>query len=206
MSAQTSPTRTAMYPISLDLALLPVAVVGNGMACAKRVVQMVEAGAAHLTVYAPDPCPELAQAAGPRLLRRLPAPDEIRLLAALWTADLPHEQLETLAATARAVGTLVNTEDDLPLCDFHTPSQVRRGDLVLAISTGGKSPALARRIRKFLEQCFGPEWAGRLDQLAAQRLGWRAEGLDMPTVAARTEAELDAQGWLPVVARQGKEP
>jgi precorrin-2 dehydrogenase / sirohydrochlorin ferrochelatase len=197
MAHTADPDRSAMFPISLDVALLPVAVVGNGAACARRVGQLREAGAAHLQVFAPEPIAALVEIAGAALVRRLPDAAEIRAVGALWTADLPRPVLETLAATARVVGTLVNTEDDLPLCDFHTPSFVRRGDLVLAVSTGGKSPALARRIRKFLQTQFGPEWAERLDRLAALRLAWRAEGLDMASVAARTEGELDTQGWLP---------
>jgi precorrin-2 dehydrogenase/sirohydrochlorin ferrochelatase len=54
---------------------------------------------------------------------------------------------------------LVNIVDDLARCNFIVPSLVRRGDLCLAISTGGKSPALAKRLRERLEAEFGPEYA-----------------------------------------------
>ncbi len=189
--------RAAIYPISLDLAVVRVAVVGDGVATAKRVQQMLDAGATGLSIYAPNPGADLLAVAGELLIRRLPTEEEVAAHAVVWGADLPRPHLEWLAATARAAGRLVNIEDDIPLCDFHTPSLVRRGDLVLAISTGGKSPALARRIRRFLERCFGPEWAGRLDRLAELRQRWRAEGRDMPTVATLTEAELDRQGWMP---------
>lgn len=56
-------------------------------------------------------------------------------------------------------GLLVNIVDDLARCNFIVPSLVRRGDLCLAISTGGKSPALAKRLRERLEAEFGPEYA-----------------------------------------------
>lgn len=56
-------------------------------------------------------------------------------------------------------GLLINIVDDLARCNFIVPSLVRRGDLCLAISTGGKSPALAKRLRERLEAEFGPEYA-----------------------------------------------
>jgi precorrin-2 dehydrogenase/sirohydrochlorin ferrochelatase len=65
---------------------------------------------------------------------------------------------DTIASEARARGVLVNVMDDVKNCDFAAPAIVRRGDLVIAISTGGKSPALAKRLREELSQRFGPEW------------------------------------------------
>jgi siroheme synthase-like protein len=49
--------------------------------------------------------------------------------------------------------------DDVPNCDWAAPAIVRRGDLVLAVGTGGVSPAVARLVRERLEAAFGPEWA-----------------------------------------------
>ncbi|MGZ4150674.1 MAG: precorrin-2 dehydrogenase/sirohydrochlorin ferrochelatase family protein [Actinomycetota bacterium] len=63
-----------------------------------------------------------------------------------------------IAGMARARGALVNIVDDVPNCDIAMPALVRRGDLTLAVGTGGRSPALARRIRERLEDEFGPEW------------------------------------------------
>jgi siroheme synthase-like protein len=66
---------------------------------------------------------------------------------------------DAIARAARDRGVLVNVMDDVPNCDFAAPAVVRRGDLVLAISTGGRSPALARKLREELEEWFGSEWA-----------------------------------------------
>ncbi|MGZ4133002.1 MAG: precorrin-2 dehydrogenase/sirohydrochlorin ferrochelatase family protein [Actinomycetota bacterium] len=63
-----------------------------------------------------------------------------------------------IAGMARARGALVNIVDDVPNCDIAMPALVRRGDLTLAVGTGGRSPALARRSRERLEDEFGPEW------------------------------------------------
>jgi precorrin-2 dehydrogenase/sirohydrochlorin ferrochelatase len=79
---------------------------------------------------------------------------------------------------AQRRGILCNVVDVPELCDFFYPAVVRRGDLQIAISTAGQSPLLAQRIRKRLEQQFGPEYAGWVAQLG----GLRREvlGSDLP--------------------------
>ncbi len=74
-----------------------------------------------------------------------------------------------IGRAARARGVLVNVMDDIPNCDFAAPAVVRRGELALAISTGGRSPALARKLREELEARFGPEWEGVLEVLTEVR-------------------------------------
>jgi siroheme synthase-like protein len=64
-----------------------------------------------------------------------------------------------LGAAAREAGALVNVVDDIPQCDWAMPALVRRGELLLAIGTGGASPALARKLRERFEREYGPEWA-----------------------------------------------
>jgi len=98
---------------------------------------------------------------------------------------------DRIAAEARARRVLVNVMDDVPNCDFAAPAVVRRGDLVLAISTGGRSPALARRLREELERRFGPEWAIVLDALRDVREETLPELPDLPTRSARWSAALD---------------
>ena len=60
---------------------------------------------------------------------------------------------------------------------FHVPAIVRRGDLLLTASTGGQVPGLARALREWLAEAFGPEWTGRLKDLSLARARWRSEGL-----------------------------
>ncbi len=72
-------------------------------------------------------------------------------------------------AEARSRGVLCNAVDEPERCDFYFPAVVRRGELQIAISTGGLSPALAQRLRKELEEQFGPEWEAWVAQLGRTR-------------------------------------
>jgi precorrin-2 dehydrogenase/sirohydrochlorin ferrochelatase len=82
-----------------------------------------------------------------------------------------------IAAEARKAGVLLNVVDRPALCSFIVPAVVSRGDLTLAISTGGASPALAKKIRKTLEQHFGPEYDLALRLLARVRERVARDGL-----------------------------
>lgn len=81
-------------------------------------------------------------------------------------------------AEARSRGVLCNAVDEPERCDFYFPAVVRRGELQIAISTGGLSPALAQRLRKELEQQFGPEWEEWVAQLGRTRE--ELQGIPMP--------------------------
>ena len=76
---------------------------------------------------------------------------------------------DDIYAEARSRGVLCNAVDEPQRCDFYFPAIVRRGDLQIAISTGGLSPALAQRLRIELEQQFGPEWEAWVAQLGRTR-------------------------------------
>lgn len=79
---------------------------------------------------------------------------------------------------ARRRNILCNVVDDPEYCDFYYPAVVRRGDLQLAISTNGKSPALAQRVRRELEIQFGPEYGEWLEQLGKVRQELFASKID----------------------------
>lgn len=117
-------------------------------------------------------------------------------LKVLFVAGLPAAESEALALRARRIGILVNVEDIPHLCDFHVPAIVRRGDLLFSVSTRGRAPGLARRLREWLEQRFGPEWDGRSSELGAARERWRGEGVAAGDISVRTRAIIDEKGWL----------
>ena len=132
-------------------------------------------------------------------VRLLPEPVPDALLASLqvlFVAGMPEGESRDLATRARAAGVLVNVEDVLPLCDFHVPAIVRRGDLLLTASTGGQVPGLARALRETLADQFGPEWTTRLKELGQARAKWRAEGLSPAQVSQNVRDLIAAMGWL----------
>lgn len=186
-----------MLPLVLDLARLKVLVVGDGAATLARLDRLAAAGAADLALYAPDPAPDLARRAGSRLRRRLPCAEELAAARLVFISDRSAPWAPDLAALARAAGALVHVEDAPALSDLHAPAVLRRGDLTIAVSTGGTSPGLAVEVKRFLGRLFGPEWGGRLERLGALRRQWRRAGVDAATVSARTEAWIANEDWLP---------
>ncbi len=185
-----------MYPVQFDPARVRAVVVGTGRGAVRRIAGLEAAGVTDIRVFAPKPDAEISAKAGDRLVARLPEAEDLDGATLVLVAGLDDDAAEAIAAAARDAGIAVNVEDRIGLCDFHLPATVRRGDLLLTASTGGKSPGLARALREQLEGIFGPEWAGRLDALAEARQTWRAEGADPPNVARRTQEWIDREGWF----------
>lgn len=180
-----------MLPIILDSDQIVFALVGEGDLLVRRYKLLQAAGTGELKVFGSAPGGII-----PEINEGLPSAKDLENVAVMFVAGLERAKAVELVAQARALGILVNTEDDRELCDFHVPASVRRGALLLTVSTGGASPGLARRLRKDLENQFGEEWAGRVDELSAERQKWRAEGLDLKTVAQKSDAYIDRKGWL----------
>ena len=185
-----------MFPLALDLGLMPTLLVGGGPASLKRLGLIEAAGATDLRILAPDPDVAFAEAAAGRLERRLPGASDFARARVVFVADLPYETARPIAEAARAARCLVNVEDVLDLCDFHVPATVRRGDLLLAVSTGGRSPGLARLLKAHLGETFGPEWENHLQDLGNARLAWRAEGRGPAEISRLTAEMIRARGWL----------
>lgn len=178
-----------MVPIHLDPAMLTIALVGRGVLAQRRLTGLRALGC-EPELYTDVPEPAFAALAGPGLIHRLPDASDIARFNVLWIADIDPEPAGALAIAARAAKVIVNVEDVLPLCDFHTPSVVRRGRLVLSAGTGGASPAAASDIRTRLETTFSEDWAPALDELAAMRLAMKADGVDNGEIRTRSLAWL----------------
>jgi precorrin-2 dehydrogenase/sirohydrochlorin ferrochelatase len=148
------------YPIFLNVAGRPVVVVGGGEVAARKVELLLECGA-EVRVISPhfsDEFAPLARRPGVSLVRRsYRAGDLGGAFLAVAATDDPAVNQE-VAREAAAGRVLLNVVDQPALSQFIVPSLVRRGGLTIAISTGGASPALARRVREELEQTFGPEY------------------------------------------------
>jgi precorrin-2 dehydrogenase/sirohydrochlorin ferrochelatase len=169
-----------MLPIILDGSKIRVGITGSGEGLLRRFKVVRAAGPEEPAVYE----------------GRFPTAAELSSLHILFIAGLDAESSRRVAGAARSARVLVNVEDVPELCDFYMPAQVKRGDLLLAISTAGRSPALSRFLREDLERRFGPEWGERLDEISDLRGQWRAEGVTPDEVSARTRNLLNERGWL----------
>ena len=185
-----------VIPVALDPAHVRIALAGQGPLAKRRLAQLLEGGAAP-AVYSPEPDGELATLAGRALRRALPSLADLDGVQVLFVVGIDGDAAEALARQARQRNILVNVEDVVPLCDFHAPSVIRRGDLLLTVSTGGKSPALAQVLRERLETLFSPAWAERLAELAVLRDRLRAAGAKGPEVLRACRDLIAVKGWLP---------
>jgi precorrin-2 dehydrogenase / sirohydrochlorin ferrochelatase len=178
-----------LIPIHLDPACVRIGLIGNGELALRRFNWLIGLDC-QPEVWSPNPMPDFEVAAGAHVKRDLPTTAEISGLSALWIADLSPDVAADLAALARSLNILVNVEDDLPFCDFHTPALVRRGQLLVSIGTSGASPAAAGFVRRLLEAALPKAWAGVLSDLSALRQTMRATGTGPRAVIAAARARL----------------
>jgi siroheme synthase-like protein len=173
---------TRYYPAYLDLTGRRCVVIGAG-AVAERKVRQLLASEADVTLVSPDATGELEQMAAEgavRWVRRGYAPGDLAgmMLAIAATDDeTVNRQVHTEAEREK---TLLNVVDVTPLCGFIAPSIVERGPVTLAISTGGASPALARKLRESLSESSELQWADLAGVMAQARQRVREMGTPVP--------------------------
>ena len=182
------------FPVSLDLADRRCVVIGSLPVREGKVAALLAGGATDVVVIATTPAATLDALDGleaVRVERRGWAPTDLdgAFLAIAWAPE--QAERDRLGREARARGVSVNVVDDIPNCDWAMPSIVRRGDLVLAISSGGASPALTKKLRVELEARFGEEWAEVLVVLREVRRETLPLLQDFAERAARWSAALD---------------
>jgi precorrin-2 dehydrogenase/sirohydrochlorin ferrochelatase len=185
-----------MIGVALNPAALPTAVAGRGDLALRRFRALRAGGARGTLLFTDQPNAAAESDAADALRPRLPDATDLAALRALWIVGLPDDRTADLASLARAARVLVNVEDQPDLCDFHSAAEVRRGDLLLTVSTGGASPRLAARIRARLTEQYGPGWADRLALLRQRRTVWRRDCHTPSEVMALTDALLQSTGWL----------
>ncbi len=151
------------YPIMMSLAGKRVIVVGGGRVGMRKIMGLLES-AASITVIAPDLEPELQDLVRQDQIEWVPERFDKTLLDRYPEAVLVFgttDRREVNMAIYRACmdrQILCNIADVPNLCSFIVPAVITQGDLMIAVSTGGASPALARRIREDLEKHYGPEY------------------------------------------------
>ncbi len=159
------------YPIYLDIKDRNCLVVGGGSVGTRKVERLLECGA-KVTVVGPDADEKLKKLSDGGIIqlkeRAFQSADLDDMFLVIGATD--HEVLNFKIHTeARLRGLLCNIADRPEACDFILPAIVNRGDLTIAISTSGKSPAFAKNLRRQLEFQFGDEYAEFLDLMGAIR-------------------------------------
>lgn len=159
------------YPIFALLTGRPVLVVGGGAVGERKVLDLLAAGA-QVTVVSREFTPRLQELAARGDIRAVPGdfdPGQVAGMALVVGATDDPEVNARVSRAAQAANIWVNIVDAPELCTFIVPAQIRRGELTIAVSTGGASPALARRLREALERIFGPEYGPYLRLMRAVR-------------------------------------
>jgi uroporphyrin-III C-methyltransferase / precorrin-2 dehydrogenase / sirohydrochlorin ferrochelatase len=164
--------RVAYFAAFLDLLHRKVVVVGGGRVASSKVRALLPCQPAPLVVVAPKTTPAIQRAAADGRLtwlqREYIEGDLVGAALAFGASDDRHLNAR-VAADARRLGIPVLAVDDVPNCDFIAPALVRRGDLTIAISTAGRSPAMARRTREYLERSLPAHFGDLLEVAAAAR-------------------------------------
>jgi len=183
------------YPVFLDISGKKCVIVGGGRVAERKAARLFSCGA-HVVVIAGK---------ATSLLEEMRREGKIVLL----DTDYDRSELDgaflVFAATnnaavnrqvamdARAAGVLTNVADAPDQCDFIVPSLVERGELTIAVSTGGSSPALAKKIRKELEALYGEEYSELLRIMGKLRETIIAEGRDSDENREKFESMADSE-------------
>jgi precorrin-2 dehydrogenase/sirohydrochlorin ferrochelatase len=159
------------YPIYVQLREQACVVVGGGK-IAEGKVEGLLAAEARVTVIAPELTPQLHKLAQEKQIAyfaRTYQPGDLAgafmVICATDRAEINHQVWQEASANRQ----LVNVVDDTPRCNFIAPSILRKGDLTIAISTSGKAPALAVRLKERLQREIGPEYERFLELAGALR-------------------------------------
>lgn len=165
--------RFPYYPIFIDIEERNVLIIGGGNVCARKAETMMKYGA-RVTIVSPAFTDEIEQWASEGKLqlrrKRYEASDLDGAHIVIASTD-DQSVNETIAADCRARRIPVNVVDVTPLCEFIVPAILEKGSVHIAISTGGKSPALARTLKEDLLRLVGPEYAEVNDTLGTLREG-----------------------------------
>ncbi|MBI2304169.1 MAG: bifunctional precorrin-2 dehydrogenase/sirohydrochlorin ferrochelatase [Chloroflexi bacterium] len=192
----------AYYPLFVRLEGKECLVVGGGEVAERKVASLLDYGA-RVRVVSPSLSPGLkglVEAGRVSWVSRSYESGDSKGAFLAFAATDDNEVNQRVAQEVEEAGGLVNVVDSPRRCRFIVPAVVRRGELVMAVSTGGHSPALAKRVRRELEERFPPEYALLVRLVSQVRKQLKAEGR---RVAPQAWQEALDQG-LRELLRQGK--
>jgi precorrin-2 dehydrogenase/sirohydrochlorin ferrochelatase len=159
------------YPVHLDINNRKVLVVGGGSVGTRKVKTLLDCSA-RVTVVSPEvsrKLRELAASGDIKLAERSYQSEDLNGVFVVIGATDDETLNQQISSDADRLNTLCNIADRPEVCNFILPSIVQRDDLVITISTSGKSPALAKKLRQALENQFGEEYGTLLQLMGAIR-------------------------------------
>lgn len=181
------------YPIFLNISGRRCVVIGGGQVARRKVGTLLE-HRADVTVISADFCPELGEMAEKgqvRLLHREYRTGDLKKAFMAIAATNDNDTNLKVAKEARRAGVLLNVVDDAGNSDFILPSYLRRGEVTIAVSTAGRSPALARKIRTRLARDFGDEYASLARLISEVRAEVKRQGIKVDGDAWQAALDLD---------------
>lgn len=182
------------YPMFVDVEGRRALVVGGGPVATEKVGKLLDHGAA-IRLVSLDVTPELQQLIDDGRIhefhRRPYEPGDLDACFMVIAATNLDAVNRMVWQDAEAMNLLCNVVDVPPMCNFIVPSIVRRGELALAVSTGGASPVVARHIRLQLEAQYGEEWEALVSLLRDLREELKVRYLDMPSRSDAVERLLE---------------
>ncbi len=195
----------SLFPIVLKLEAKTCVVVGAGKIAAAKAAGLLTSGA-RVVVIGPRAAGWIqSQARAGKVIwrrRRFAAADveQASLVIAATNSNATNEAVFRACAER---GVLCNVVDDPERCDFFYPAVVRRGPLQIAISTSGRSPALARRLRMQLERQFGSEYSAWVEQVGKMRQKLRRQNLPAAERRRRLEQIASRDSFERFAAQHG---
>jgi siroheme synthase-like protein len=199
------------FPVFLNIQRKKCVVVGGGQIAFRKVKMLLDCGAS-VTVISPVLHPDLSELSDKksiRVIRRSYKLGDLKGAMIVVAATDVNKINRKVADEARSVRALINVVDDPKSSDFIIPSFFRRGDLTVSVSTAGRSPALARKIRTRLEENLGDEYRSlvtlindarsslKRQSITVSAEGWQAAlDLDLLTHLLRTGREEKAKAVL----------
>jgi siroheme synthase-like protein len=179
-----------LYPVMLELRDRPVLVVGGGPVAARKIEGLVAAGAV-VTVIAPRFVDDVLESGAATIVKRPYEPADVAGQVLVFTATDDPVVNAQVSRDATAAGIFVNSADDPDNCTAVLPAVLRRGPVVVSVSTSGSSPALAGWLR---------------DRVAAEVVDERAETVARELQAERARVQASGQStedinWVPKIER-----
>ena len=186
------------YPVIIDLTDKPCLVIGGGVIGLRKAQALVEAGA-RVKLISPEVDKRIEALDNIDIERRVYQPGDIDGYTLVFAATGNREVNVIIKREAEEKGITINVVDDPELCSFIVPAIVRRGYLMVAITTSGKAPAFAKRLKHMVEYVFGEEYGPYIALLGEVRERVRALYPTQPQREAAMNRVLDNTSIFPLV-------